>query len=185
MIGLYVLGLVLLWVWLTWLLLRYGLRVWMREKGRSVSKKAFVSFIIVAWLGTSFWYGGGRKIYWDWRVDQMCAVDGGVRVYETVTLPGHRFDKYGIVRIPIKRKAKSGDEYHYERNIYYYREENPAVWRLHFEIYRRMDKKLLGEATTYARRGGDIPGSWHESSFGCDGQADIADLKKKTFVKEN
>ncbi len=39
---------------------------------------------------------GPSKRQLDAEVDRLCAIDGGVRVYETVTLPPDKFDeKYG------------------------------------------------------------------------------------------
>lgn len=153
--------------------------------GKRRLRGAVALVIGMTWFGASFWYAGGQKFYYDMQVKQLCAVDGGIRVYETVKLPAEKFDKYGNVRVPAKKDAKLGDEYYYERDIHYYRQGNPAMWQLHFQIYRRVDNKLLGEATGYARRGGDIPGPWHESSFGCPDRADISDLKKKVFVGSN
>ncbi len=59
------------------------------------------------------------------------------------------------------------------------------MWRLQFKVYRHVDNKLLGESTTYARRGGDLPGPWHESSFGCEFDADITVLNKQIFITTN
>ena len=33
----------------------------------------------------------------DDEVRRLCAIDGGIKVYETVTLPADRFDKYGQI----------------------------------------------------------------------------------------
>jgi hypothetical protein len=39
--------------------------------------------------------------------------------------------------------------------------------RIHYQVLRRADGKLLGETTLYLRIGGDLPGPWHHSSFDC------------------
>lgn len=119
----------------------------------------------------------------DAQVKELCAKDGGIKVYETVKLPAEKFDKYGAVRIPSKQDAKPLDEYYYETRMHHFKSGNPEMWRLHFTVYRRVDNKLLGEAINYSRRGGDIPGPWHPSSFGCPENADISDLKKQLFIK--
>jgi len=79
--------------------------------------------------------------------------------------------------------AKPEDEYYYESSMSYIEKGNPEMWQLHFKIYRRVDNKLLGEAISYARRGGDIPGPWHDSSFMCPDRADVSDLEKRIFTK--
>ncbi|MEZ5617331.1 MAG: hypothetical protein R3E40_03515 [Rhodocyclaceae bacterium] len=119
----------------------------------------------------------------DAQVKELCAKDGGIKVYETVKLPPEKFDKYGVVRIPFKQDAKPSDQYYYESRMHHYKSGNPEMWQLHFVLYRRIDNKLLGEAISYARRGGDLPGPWHASSFGCPDDADISDLKKRIFIK--
>jgi hypothetical protein len=122
---------------------------------------------------------------YDAEVKRLCAIDGGVKVYETVKLPADHFDKYGEVHLPLKQNAKVNDKYFYVSSIKYLKSGNPEVWRLHFMVYRGADNKLLGEAIGYARRGGDISGPWHDSSFGCPEHSDISDLEKLIFIKSN
>lgn len=138
---------------------------------------------LLAVLGLAL--GGCEKARLDEQVRELCAKDGGIKVYETVTLPAKRFDDYGVVRIPKKEEAGVDDDYFYTAEKQYLLQGNPELWRLHFQVVRISDSKLLGESTTYARRGGDMPGPWHESSFGCERHADISDLKKQIFVKGN
>lgn len=174
-----------LWVWLTWLLWKVGRRFLRSGFAHIAIRIELVAIVAVLWFGGVFWEAGGKKMYWDAKVRELCAVDGGVRVYETVELPEEMFDKYGVVKIPLKKDAKLKDKYFYESNIYFYQKGSPEIWRLHYQIFRRMDNKQLGEAISYARRGGDIPGPWHESSFSCPGQSDISDLKKQVFININ
>jgi len=122
------------------------------------------------------------QIMLDAEVKRLCAIDGGIKVYETVRLPAERF-KLGYLRLLSKDMAKPEDEYYYESSMSYIEKGNPEMWQLHFKIYRRVDNKLLGEAISYARRGGDIPGPWHDSSFMCPDRADVSDLEKRIFTK--
>ncbi len=128
---------------------------------------------------------GCEKDRLDAQVRELCAKDGGITVYETVKLPAERFDQYGQIRIPSKQDAKPGDEYYYESSTFYLISGNPAMWQSRYRVYRKIDNntKLIGESISYARRGGDVPGPWHESSFGCPDGADITDLKKQVFIK--
>ena len=124
---------------------------------------------------------GCEKARLDQQVRELCAKDGGVKVFETVKLPPERFDKFGAVRVPIKKDAKSGDEYYYEWDIRYYKQGNPTMWRNQFTLYRTSDKKILGEAIGYGRRGGDIPSPMNDSSYGCPLDADISILQQRVF----
>lgn len=126
---------------------------------------------------------GCEKARLDDEVRRLCAIDGGIKVNETVRLPSENFDKFGVVLIPSKDRAKPEDEYFYEWEIQYFKKGNPEMWRDHFRIIRRRDARVLGEAIGYGRRGGDLPGPWHDSSFGCPDNADITVLKKRIFSR--
>ncbi len=128
---------------------------------------------------------GVEKILMDKKVDRLCAKDGGVKVYEMVTLSSDMFDKYRYIDIPPKRKIKPEDEYYYTRETKYLIEGNPSMWRSHHRIYRKSDKKLLGESIRYARRGGDLPGPWHKSFYGCPNiSKENKQIEKLIFINE-
>ena len=108
----------------------------------------------------------------DAEVRRLCAIDGGVKVYETVSLPSDKFNKWGQINFfhPTQGEDALGSEYIYKSDKRYYKRgeiEQPAMWRDHIQIFRRVDGKLLGESIRYSRRGGDAPGPWHPSSFSC------------------
>jgi hypothetical protein len=121
----------------------------------------------------------------DEQVRKLCAVDGGVKVYEQVSLPPNKFDEFGIVRVPAKSVARLGDDFYFEWDITYYKKGNPEMWRNHFKLVRRADGKILGESVSYSRRGGDFPGPWHDSSFRCPENADISDINKQVFIRSS
>lgn len=179
MSGLYVLGIVVVWVLLTSLLWK----VWRSFRAEGRNPDVLFVVLALAWLAGSFWYGGGRKFYYDAEVNRLCAIDGGIKVYETVKLPADKFDKYGVVRIPSKNDAKPADQYYYDRDTTYFKTGNPEIWRSHHQIIRASDGKVLGESVQYARRGGDIHGPWHKSSFGCPDIGTQPSLENSIFVK--
>jgi hypothetical protein len=122
----------------------------------------------------------------DEEVRQLCAKDGGIKVYQRVHLTGDKFDESGFVNF-YQRMSKNplGPEYVFESQIDYYRRGNPEMWRNYYRVVRRIDGKVLGESISYSRRGGDLPGPWHESSFGCPEHTGDATLLKEVFVKAN
>jgi len=125
------------------------------------------------------------KAQLDAEVKRLCAIDGGIKVYETVKLPVARFDKYGNIQIPSKDKAKPEDDFYYEWEHSYLIKGNPEMWRDNYKIYRRQDRKLLGEDISYIRRGGDLYGPWHDTSFSCsDFRESTVSLEKSIFVRE-
>ena len=129
-----------------------------------------------------FVYWWGVPTYQQWQadrlVDKLCAKDGGVKVYEKVTLPESMFNKYGNPDIPFIGQAKPD---RIKKIGLYLKLESKdivgnhnssainrlAVWRSVTYLYRYEDGKLLGEAISYARSGGDPVGPWHPSSYGC------------------
>lgn len=174
-----------LWLGLTWLLLRYARRFLARDRQYRPVRIAVVAGVAAAWFGVSFWYGGGQKVYYDWQVERLCARDGGVKVYETVKLPTERFDKWGNVGVPNKRYVKPSDEYFFETEIEYLRRGNPSLERARTVLIRRGDGKVLGESIRYARGGGDLPGPWHQTSFHCPAIAapGMPNLEQSIFLK--
>lgn len=119
----------------------------------------------------------------DAEVKRLCAIDGGIKVYETVRLPVERFNKYGQINFyrPTQGENALDSLYRFKKETQHYRHGNPEVWRDHYQVIRLSDEKLLGEAISYSRRGGDMPGPWHDSSFGCPEHAGDANLLKQIF----
>ena len=126
-----------------------------------------------------------EKARLDDEVRRLCAIDGGVKVYEAVKLPPEKFDKLGSVSIPSKDKAKPEDEYYYEWNVEYLKQGNPSLVRSHHRVIRRADAKVLGESIRYSRRGGDLPSPMHDSHFACpEVRQDEPGLERSIFQRE-
>lgn len=160
-----------LWVWLTWLLWKGGRR-FLRSGFAHITVRVVLLVIFAAlWLGGAFWEAGGKKMYWDAQVRELCAKDGGVRVYETVELPAEKFNQWGQINFekPTQGENTLGPEYLVKEETRFLRAENmqPTIFRYQYQVFRRSDGKLLGEMIFYSRRGGDLPGPWHPSSFSC------------------
>ncbi len=103
----------------------------------------------------------------DREVERLCAIDGGIKVYEAVRFSAERFDEYGNVKVTSKDFVKSGDEYYIEFKETNLRKGNPRLIRFNTRVIRISDGKIMGESIRYGRSGGDLPGPWHESSFDC------------------
>ena len=149
----------------------------------------FVSSIVYA---TFF----SEKARLDREVDRLCAIDGGIRVYETVQLPSDKFNKWGEINFykPTQKIEDTlGPEYIYQWNMHYYKKGDPvsqgaqeiAMRRDHIKIIRGIDMKLLGEFVKYHRAGGDLPGPLMPSSYHCPdrSKANESLLLKDVFIK--
>ncbi|MDZ7805104.1 hypothetical protein [Thiohalophilus sp.] len=51
----------------------------------------FIAIIVIAISIVVFYEG--RKAYWDYRVQEMCEEEGGVKVYESIYLPKNKFNE--------------------------------------------------------------------------------------------
>jgi hypothetical protein len=185
MSGFYLLVLIGLWLSLGWTIFR----LWRRYKQTDLRLKIMhvvIGILIFSiWFGYAFWEVAGKKIYWDAKVREMCAIDGGVKVYETVVLTSDLLDNFGRINIPDKRKLKPSDKYYSEWTITHIRKKNPVVTRYEVQIVRRSDGKILGELISYGRGGGDLYGPWHPSSFTCPEPVKGSNFETSIFLKEN
>ena len=159
------------WLGLTWLLWKGGQRLLRSTFANRIVRVVLVVTIAALWFSGSFWEVAGKKMYWDTKVGALCAKDGGIKVYETVALPAEMFNRWGQINFVHHSQGLNalGPEYFVKDETQFLRPENaqPTLVRHHYQIYRRSDMKLLGERISYARRGGDLPGLWHSSSYGC------------------
>ena len=99
-----------------------------------------------------------QQIKLDREVDRLCAIDGGVHIYETVILPKENFGPDGEVLVA----------------------GNPSLVRLQGDFVRKSDDKVMGKVVIYVRGGGDLPGPWHPSSHRCPSDP-APDLERQLF----
>jgi len=129
-----------------------------------------------------------EKARLDQQVRELCATDGGIKVYETVVLSADKFDARGMVVFynPTLEENSLGPEYIYKRMTEDLKTGKPDLRRTHYQIFRRADKKILGETVLYSRRGGDMPGPWHDSHFSCPdpNEAGSVVLIKRIFINK-
>lgn len=129
---------------------------------------------------------GCEKWQLDAQVRELCARDGGMKIYETVALPADQFDRWGMVKFyrPTGGEEALGPGYIYREQDSYLRRGNPEMWRSYTAVIRRSDGKVLGEIVRYTRRGGDMPGPWADSSFSCPSiETDRPDLLQSLFIR--
>lgn len=135
-------------------------------------------------LAAAFLLTACEKARLDQQVKELCAKDGGIKVYEAVKLPPDKFNQWGQPNFfnPAQGESALGPEYVFKETRHYYRTGNPQMSRTHYQVSRRSDGKLLGETVVYARGGGDLPGPWHESSYICPDPNRAGDVALLTQV---
>ena len=112
---------------------------------------------------------GCEKWRLDAQVSNLCAKDGGIRVYETVRLPADQFDQWGMVLFfdPTLGEGALGPDYLHRFEVIELKKGSPNLRRVHVSVTRRADQKLLAETVVYERGGGDFPSPMSDSSFAC------------------
>jgi len=123
----------------------------------------------------------------DREVDRLCAIDGGVHIYETVTLPKENFGPDGEVfpqyRTDVVHGGGLGPKYKWESTKQEIVQGNPSLTRWEQKVIRVKDEKILGRRIVYIRGGGDVMGPWAPSEYSCQGVPN--DLVQQIFVREN
>jgi hypothetical protein len=105
----------------------------------------------------------------DAEAQRLCAIDGGVKVYETVGLPPEKFNELGQALVPTGKDEK-GWGYHTT-----FRLENltgrfspPTLEKETLSVVRTTDSRVIAESVVYRRLGGDLlDGYLHGSGFHC------------------
>ena len=191
MSGLALLFVLVVWGALSWRFSKALQRFVGTERFASQSVRVGIAGILATiWVGSSFWYAGGRKLYYDEELYRLCQVDAVVMVYETVTLPPEMFDQWGDP-FPGWRgrqfEDRLGNEYRYVMGISDLKKGDAfagdiELRRYTFEIFRRSDKKLMGRAISYGRSGGDFIAIAHPTSKSCPADQSETDLIRSVFV---
>jgi len=131
--------------------------------------------------------GSVQKAELDREVDRLCAIDGGVHVYEVVRLPKEDFGPDGTVfpqyRSHLFTAGRYGPEYVGRMADKVLVAGNPSMVRQNTMIVRMADEKVLGEVVIYGRRGGDGPGLSEPSSHICP-KWPATDLERQLFVPQ-
>jgi hypothetical protein len=157
----------------------------MKTSDKRVPMKTLLTIVALVPLATSCATPGKSEL--DAEVKRLCAIDGGIRLYEKVTLASDKFNQYGQINFyrPTHGENALGPEYLFKQETIYYRRGSPEMSRTHYQVIRRVDSKLLGETVFYGRGGGDLPGPWRDSTFVCPSyeEADSMALLMKVFVR--
>jgi hypothetical protein len=128
------------------------------------------------------------KTKMDREVDRLCAIDGGVRVYETVTLSKENFGPDGELfpqyRGRLLTDGRYGKDYALLINDEVIVLGSPGLLRINTRFIRVSDQKLLGERVIYRRSGGDFYGPWEPSQYSCPVDSPTLELVSQIFKSE-
>lgn len=147
--------------------------------------------------------GCGEKYALDSQMEALCKKDGGIKVYETVTIPPDRFDQNGypfpaqmrnfsqpiVTSDQVTSEENFGPGYRLISNTTYLKNGNPikgdGVLRRYSErVVRLADNKVLGDAVSFGRTGGDFVALGHPSSNHCPAGQGTNAATRAVFIKE-
>jgi len=155
-----------------------------QERSRRMALAAVTAAAMLAGTGLAG-CGSVQKADLDREVDRLCAIDGGVHIYEVVRLPKSDFGPDGTV-FPQYRHLPSNNgrfssAYVVRRADKVLVRGNPAMQRINTLIVRVSDDKVLGEVVIYRRSGGDMPGPAAASRHSCPEDGPALDLEGQIF----
>jgi len=124
----------------------------------------------------------------DREVDRLCAIDGGVHVYETVKLSKENFGPDGEVfpqyRADVRSGGGLGPDYRWTSMTTKIVEGDPSLDRWEEVISRTSDGRALARRVIYVRGGGDMPGPWAASQYSCLSVELNKSFARQVFITE-
>ena len=156
------------------------------------SRSLLTRLSLHGWFAVAILLSGCEKFALDRQMEELCKKDGGVKVYETVTLPPEMFDQWGDPFPGWRGRAledRLGPEYRYVYETVYLKQGDPIkgegrLDRTVTKVYRRSDGKLLGEAVSYGRAGGDFIAYAHSTSKSCPATLSESDVIRGVFIRK-
>jgi hypothetical protein len=149
--------------------------------------KALLILSTVAGFGCAG-YVPGRQAYWDAKVKEMCAKDGGVHILKKLHISKAESEHLpkvdGMLTIPIKEHADPKSPAFAVNRMTYVHQGNPSVRRFEWKIIRRSDQALLAQWVVYTRSGGDLLVVDMPSSYTCPDLRNFTSELQPLFVVE-
>jgi len=141
---------------------------------------------LVALLVLIFGVYEGRKAYWDSEVRGMCAKDGGIRIYERVSVTQAEYERLGgregMIPVPRQQNLIKNFPVVTIRNESVINERAPRAYKVENQYVRMADQKIVAVSIRYFRVGGDFPSHAHPSSFMCPDQKQAVQDEKAIFL---
>jgi hypothetical protein len=131
------------------------------------------------------WLAGCERAKLDREVDRLCAIDGGVKVFETVEVPPEYLPDAGEIFPQFADRPfgeRLGPEYELKWADTVLVDGNPSLTRTEAHLIRKSDQKILGTSIRYMRLGGDLPSPSHPSSHVCP-ELGGKGLERSVFVE--
>ena len=124
-------------------------------------------------------------MYADWKVDQLCKKDGGVKVFVTDNPPAEFRNADGNVDLDALQRAKPGQAYFLARRWTQVRPTEPEITRLEIRLIRQRDEALLGTSVVYIRPIQNVGVPFlHREGYSCPEPDDLKRLIEAVFFSD-
>lgn len=90
-------------------------------------------------------------IYVDWKIDRLCAKDGGLRVFETAEAPRALLHEDGSLDLNVLQRTRPEDPYFLEHLSETLKRRAPEIIRSEYRLWRSSDRKLIATTISYIR----------------------------------
>lgn len=120
----------------------------------------------------------------DARMEELCKIDGGMKIYEKITLPKEDFDQGGVP-ILFNGWNQSQSGYMFVSKFEKLKSNKPTLSKTTTSIIRERDGKPLGTYIYYTRIGGLMPTLGPDSAKNCPSNARESVFLKTIFVRSN
>jgi hypothetical protein len=122
----------------------------------------------------------------DAEAQRLCAIDGGIKVYETVVLPPDKFNEFGQALVPLGKDDRGWGYYvKSEEKRLSGKDGTPQLIRFVETVFRVSDAKTLATSVSYMTGGGEfLRGLIQHQLKVCPPLADRR-LADRVFIKES
>lgn len=142
--------------------------------------------VLVMVIPACMGYTPGLQAHWDAKLKEMCELDGGITVFERVTLTEEQYRRFGGraggISLPSQRSAPPGYPFATRTTEVVLNERDPKVYKAETDYLRLTDGKVLAKLVRYWRVGGDFPTFGHPSSYSCPDQQQAVESERGIFI---
>lgn len=127
---------------------------------------------------------GFDVMYADWKVDRLCKVDGGIKVFMKAAAPKELKRADGAIDLLKLQRAKSDQPFYLVIDSHSIEPKDPSIVRLEHRLFRKQDSLLLGTAVVYIRpqQHQGIP-FLHRDGHSCPSEDVLSQLVDSVFAK--
>ncbi|MBE7523057.1 MAG: hypothetical protein HS109_11810 [Burkholderiales bacterium] len=125
---------------------------------------------------------GFDVMYADWKVDRLCRVDGGVKIYIRDPLPDFLRREDGKIDAHQLLQGRPDHPYYLSNTQTDIIGSGARIFRWEYRLYRRADGALLGTTVTYNRVAQNVSGPLlSKGPYVCPSGDDLTELVKGAF----